>query len=58
LHGTGLEGPQSVYNVLFRRKDTQKFLKIIKKYDKAAFYTLIDVRAERGGFVRGMAKKK
>jgi uncharacterized protein YebE (UPF0316 family) len=58
LHGTGLEGPQSVYNVLFRRKDTQKFLKIIKKYDKAAFYTLIDVRAERGGFLKGSTKKK
>ena len=58
IHGTGLKGPEPVYNVLFKRKDAQKLLRIIKKYDRNAFYTLIDVRAKSGGFVRGMAKKK
>jgi len=58
IHGTGLKGPEPVYNMLFKRKDTQRLLRIIKKYDRNAFYTLIDVRAESGGFVRGMAKKK
>ena len=58
IHGTGLKGPEPVYNMLFKRKDTQRLLRIIKKYDRNAFHTLIDVRAESGGFVRGMAKKK
>ena len=58
IHGTGLKGPEPVYNMLFKRKDTQKLLRIIKKYDRGAFYTLIDVRAESGGFVKGMTKKK
>lgn len=58
MRGTGLKGPELVYNVLFKRKDTRRLLNIIKKHDKNAFYTLIDVRAESGGFVRGMAKKK
>jgi uncharacterized protein YebE (UPF0316 family) len=58
IHGTGLRGLEPVYNMLLKRKDTQRLLGLIKKYDKDAFYTLIDVRAESGGFVRGMAKKK
>ena len=58
IHGVGLKGPQPVYNVLFRRRDAQRLLGIIKKYDKDAFYTLMDVRAERGGYVRAAAKKK
>jgi uncharacterized protein YebE (UPF0316 family) len=58
INGTGLKGPEHVYNILFRRKDTQRLLRTIKKYDKNAFYTLIDVRAESGGFVKGMAKRK
>jgi len=58
IHGTGLKGPEPVYNMLFKRKDAQRLLRIIKKYDRNAFYTLIDVRAESGGFVRGMMKKK
>lgn len=58
IYGSGLKGPEPVYNVLFRRKDTQRLLDIIRKYDKNAFYTLMDVRAERGGHVRAAAKKK
>jgi uncharacterized protein YebE (UPF0316 family) len=58
IHGTGLKGPEPVYNMFFKRKDMQRLLRIIKKYDRNAFCTLIDVRAESGGFVRGMTKKK
>ena len=58
IHGIGLKGPEPIYNVLFRRRDTKRLLEIIKKYDKNAFYTLMDVRAERGGYVRAAAKKK
>jgi len=58
IHGIGLKGPEPVYNVLFRRRDTQRLLDVIKKYDRNAFYTLMDVRAERGGYVRAAAKKK
>jgi len=58
IHGIGLKGPEPVYNVLLRRRDTQRLLDIIKKYDRNAFYTLMDVRAERGGYVRAAAKRK
>jgi len=58
IHGIGLKGPEPVYNVLFRRRDTQRLLDVIRKYDKGAFFTLMDVRAERGGYVRAAAKKK
>ena len=58
IHGIGLKGPQPVYNVLFRRRDTHRLLDIIKTHDKNAFYTFMDVRAERGGYVRAAAKKK
>ena len=58
IHGIGLKGLQPVYNVLFRRRDTHRLLAIIKKHDKDAFYTLMDVRAERGGYVRAAAKRK
>ena len=58
IHGTGLKGPEPIYNVLFRRRDTHRLLDIIKKHDKNAFFTLMDVRAERGGYVRAAAKRK
>ena len=58
IHGIGLKGPEPIYNVLFRRRDTPRLLDIIKKYDRSAFYTLMDVRAERGGYVRAAAKRK
>jgi uncharacterized protein YebE (UPF0316 family) len=58
IQGIGLKGPEPVYNVLFRRRDTHRLLDIIKKHDKGAFYTLMDVRAERGGYVRAAAKRK
>jgi len=33
-------------------------LKVIKKHDRNAFFMLMDVRAERGGYMRAAAKKK
>lgn len=58
MQGIGFKGPHLVYNILFKRKDAQRLSKIIRKHDKDTFYTLLDVRSERGGFVRGIAKKK
>jgi uncharacterized protein YebE (UPF0316 family) len=58
IQGIGLKGPQHVYNVLFRRRDMQLLIDTIKKHDKNAFFTLMDVRAERGGYVRAAAKRK
>jgi uncharacterized protein YebE (UPF0316 family) len=58
IQGIGLKGPEPIYNVLFRRRDTHRLLAVIKKHDKDAFYTLMDVRAERGGYIRAAAKKK
>jgi len=58
IHGIGTKGAHPVYNILLRRRDGQKLLSIIKKYDRGAFYTLMDVRSEKGGYVRAAAKRK
>jgi len=58
IHGFGSMGTHPVYNILFRRKDGQRLVDIIKEHDEGAFYTLMDVRAERGGYVRAAAKRK
>ena len=58
IHGIGTKGAHPVYNILLRRRDGQKLLGIIKKYDRGAFYTLMDVRSEKGGYVRAAAKRK
>jgi uncharacterized protein YebE (UPF0316 family) len=58
MHGSGSMGIHPVYNVLFRRKDGQRLVDIIKKYDEEAFYTLMDVRSERGGYIRAATKRK
>ncbi len=58
MQGFGFSGPHLIYNILFKRKDAHRLSKEIKKHDKDAFYTFLDVRSERGGFVRGIAKKK
>jgi uncharacterized protein YebE (UPF0316 family) len=58
MHGSGSMGTHPVYNVLFRRKDGQRLVDIIKEHDEEAFYTLMDVRAERGGYIRAATKRK
>jgi len=58
IWGVGLEGPKPLYNIALRRKDTQQFLSILKACDKEAFCTITDIRSQRGGFIRGAAKKK
>jgi uncharacterized protein YebE (UPF0316 family) len=58
MYGKGLRGPEPVCNVLFRRRDTNRLVGIIKKHDKSAFYTIMDVRAERGGYVSPARKGK
>lgn len=58
--GMGLEGPRPILHIVFKRKDTKQFLNLLKAHDKDAFYTMLDVRAESGGYIRrpGIAKKK
>lgn len=58
MYGKGLRGPEPVCNVIFRRKDEKRLIDLIKKHDKRAFYTLMDVRAERGGYVHAERKGK
>jgi uncharacterized protein YebE (UPF0316 family) len=58
MHGSGSMGTHPVYNILFRRKDGQRLVDIIKEHDEEAFYTLMDVRAERGGYIRAAMKRK
>lgn len=56
--GSGLEGPKPIYHIVFRRKDTRGFLSILRRHDPKAFYTLVDVRSEKGGYIRGTTAKK
>lgn len=58
MHGSGSLGTHPVYNILFRRKDGPKLVGIIKEHDEEAFYTLMDVRSERGGYIRAATKRK
>ncbi|MEM2192248.1 MAG: DUF5698 domain-containing protein [Candidatus Hadarchaeales archaeon] len=58
LYGEGLKGPEPVLNVILKRRETKKLLEILKKSDPRAFITLLDVRAERGGYFGGMRKGK
>jgi len=58
MYGKGLRGPEPVCNVLFRRRETKRLVDVIKKHDKGAFYTIMDVRAERGGYVPPARKGK
>ncbi|MFN4133796.1 MAG: DUF2179 domain-containing protein [Candidatus Hadarchaeales archaeon] len=44
--------------MVMKRHDAQKFLKLLKKHDPHAFFTLLDVRSERGGYFGGMRKGK
>ncbi len=56
--GHGLEGPHTIYNTVFRRRDLKQFLEIIKAHDKEAFYSIMDIRSYAGGTIRRAAKKK
>jgi len=58
LQGVGLKGPEFVFNVVMKRKDTQLFLKTLEKIDKQAFYTIMDVHSLHGGYTRNAAKRK
>lgn len=58
LVGTGMNGPHPLYHIVFKRKDTKTFLKILGEHDPEAFYTLVDVRSESGGFMRRAPAKK
>ncbi len=58
VEGLGLEGVQPIYNVLFERRETRRFLNLLKTHDKDAFYTILDVRARHGGYLAAARKKK
>ncbi len=56
--GTGLRGPHPLYHTVFKRKDTKLFLKVLREHDPSAFFTLVDVRTEAGGFIKRVSHKK
>lgn len=58
LQGEGLKGPEFVFNVVLKRKDTRLFLKTLEKSDKRAFYTIMDVHSLHGGYMRHATKRK
>jgi len=58
IKGEGLEGTEFVYNVVLRRKDTHRFIKTLQANDKKAFYTIMDVHALHGGYMRYAGSKR
>ncbi|MGQ9788658.1 MAG: DUF2179 domain-containing protein [Candidatus Hadarchaeaceae archaeon] len=58
VKGEGLKGTEFVYNIVLRRRDTHRLLKILEAEDKSAFYTIMDVHALHGGYMRGANKRK
>ena len=58
VKGEGLKGPEFVYNVVLKRRDTRRFLKTLAANDKSAFYTIMDVHSLHGGYMRSANKRK
>ena len=58
LLGEGLRGKESVYNVVIRRRDIRKFIKTLEQCDSEAFYTILEVHAMHGGYLRQAEKRK
>ncbi|MEM4188302.1 MAG: DUF5698 domain-containing protein [Candidatus Hadarchaeum sp.] len=58
LKGEGLKGTEFVYNIVLRRRDTHRFIKTLEANDKKAFYTIMDVHALHGGYMRRATKRK
>ncbi len=58
IKGDGLRGTEFVYNVVLRRRDTRRFIKTLETNDKSAFYTIMDVHALHGGYVKHYSKRK
>jgi uncharacterized protein YebE (UPF0316 family) len=58
IKGEGLKGTEYVYNIVLRRKDIHRFLKTLEANDKKAFYTIMDVYALHGGYMRSATKRK
>ncbi len=58
MKGEGLKGPEFVYNVVLKRRDTRRFLKTLENNDKSAFYTIMDVHSLHGGYMRSANKRK
>jgi uncharacterized protein YebE (UPF0316 family) len=56
IQGRGLKGTELVCNVFFKRRTAKKLTDIVKKHD--AFFTMMDVRTERGGYFGGARKGK
>lgn len=58
LEGKGKEGQKKVLMVSLPRKDLDSLLKVINENDSAAFVTVMDTRATKGGYFRRAIKEK
>ncbi|MGI6604696.1 MAG: DUF2179 domain-containing protein [bacterium] len=52
----GREGPRLVLHVLLKRKKLTQLLDMLRETDDNAFYTIMDTRATRGGFLGQQGK--
>ena len=51
IKGEGRTGPRSILNVLLRRKDLPRFKAVVDLVDPDAFYTILDARSTKGGYI-------
>ncbi len=57
LEGEGRSGPRYILNIILRRKDLSRLRAVIDRVDPDAFYTILDARGTKGGYIMGVKKK-
>ncbi|HEY8392391.1 MAG TPA: DUF2179 domain-containing protein [Capillibacterium sp.] len=57
LEGEGRSGPRYILNIILRRKDLPRLQRVIDRVDPEAFYTILDARGTKGGYIMGVKKK-
>jgi len=51
VEGAGKDGPRYICNVMLKRKEFQRLMNFVNKWDKSAFITASDARLTKGGFL-------
>ncbi|HBT15476.1 MAG TPA: DUF2179 domain-containing protein [Firmicutes bacterium] len=57
LEGKGRNGSRSLLNIILRRKNLPRFTAIIDQVDPESFFTILDARSTKGGYIIGDKKK-
>lgn len=57
LEGEGRTGTRYILNIILRRKYLPRLRAVIDLVDPDAFYTILDARGTKGGYIQGVKKK-